>query len=62
MKTGCSTITRQTGQLCASFMVHLVYTGLRPYLETRSDCVFMFGICCVIAVSLFLYYTEIDYK
>ena len=21
------------------------------YLETRSDCVFMFGICCVIAVS-----------
>ena len=88
MKTGCSAITRQTGQLCdypktdcASFIslhpmlqwdsrhreyyqltqtaVHLAYTGLRPYLETRSDCVFMFGICCVIAVSLFLYYTEL---
>ena len=90
MKTGCSTITRQTGQLCASFIslctlyiqdygltwrlkvtdwlcVHvryllcycskfLYYTGLR---ETWSDCVFMFDMCCVIAVSLFLYYTEL---
>ena len=62
MKTGCSTITRQTGQLCASFIslcTLYIQALLRPYLETRSDCVFMFGICCVIAVSLFLYYTEL---
>ena len=38
---------------CSKF---LYYTGLR---ETWSDCVFMFGMCCVIAVSLFLYYTEL---
>ena len=74
MKTGCSTITRQTGQLCASFIslctLYIQDYGLTWRLEVTVcsvDCVIAVSfhtglkwlcvICCVIAVSLFLYYT-----
>ena len=55
--TGCTKMKARRSQdrldnfVLAVFHCAPCYTGLRPYLETRSDCVFMFGICCVIAVS-----------
>ena len=56
MKTGCSTITRQTGELCASFisLCTLYIQDIRPYLETRSDmCVHVRYVLCYCSKSSF---------
>ena len=43
--------------VCSCVFAVLLPISLYTELRETWNCVFMFGICCVIAVSLFLYYT-----
>ena len=61
-----SLLYRTTGDLkwlcvhvwvCAVLLQSVYFSIIQDYESTWSDCVFMSGMCCVIAVSLFLYYT-----